>query len=85
MASEAENKQEVKQPEVKSAPLTNPKNLKKAFEATYTVKELIDAAQNLGTSKIVVRAALTKAGKDEYTMKEATNLIERMKNKEVRA
>lgn len=62
----------------------------KDFEATYTVEELVAAATNLGTTKVVVRAALTQAGKDTYTMSEAMELINRMKtkktsNKEVRA
>lgn len=58
---------------------------KKEFEATYTLAELVDAAADFGTTRIVVRAALTKAGKDAYTLKEAKNLIDKLKNREVRA
>lgn len=58
---------------------------KKAFEATYTVDELVKAADDFKTSKVVVRAALTKAGKASYTMREASQLVEKMKNKEVKA
>ena len=56
------------------------------FEATYTIEELVDAAKTeFHTNSIVVRAALTTAGKTTYTMKEARELINRMKNKEVKA
>ena len=59
---------------------------KKTFETTYTVPELVAAATTeFETSTIVVKAALTKGGKESYTMKEAKHLIERMKKKEVRA
>lgn len=58
---------------------------KPKYEPTYTMQELVDAAADFNTTSIVVRAALTKGGKDAYTMKEAKQLIERMKNKEVRA
>lgn len=57
----------------------------KAYEATYTIDELAAGAAEFNTSSIVVRAALTKAGKESYTMKEAKQFIERMKNKEVKA
>lgn len=58
---------------------------KKAFEATYTVEELVQAADEFKTSKVVVRAALTKAGKTSYTMREASLLVDKLKNKEVKA
>lgn len=71
-----------KKPEVKKD-LTP---VKKPFEATYTIPELVNAAKTeFKTSRIVVRAALTKAGKEMYTMKEAKFIIERMKKKEVKA
>ena len=57
----------------------------KEYEATYTVEELVQSAVNLGTTKTVVRAALTQGGKESYTMNEATKLIDKMKNKEVKA
>ena len=75
MANEADKK------EVKVA-----KPEKKAYEATYTIPELISAsASEFGTTSIVVRAALKKAGKYTYTMKEAKEIVEKMKKKEVRA
>lgn len=70
-------------PEVKAdIPMKNPK---KEYEATYTIAELVDAHAEFKTTRVVVRAALSKAGKEAYTLKEAKQLIERMKNKEVRA
>lgn len=74
MAAGNEKKQETKN--VKS---------EKTFEATYTVEELVAAASEFNTNRVIVRAALHKAGKAAYTMREAKQLIERMKNKEVRA
>lgn len=57
----------------------------KPFEASYTIPELVDVAKTeFNTSSIIVRAALTKEGKAAYTMKEARQLIDRMKKKEVR-
>lgn len=58
---------------------------KKEFEATYTIAELVDSAANFKTNRVVVRAALAKGGKSAYTLKEAKQLIEKMKNKEVKA
>lgn len=66
--------QEVKVPEAQ-----------KAYEATYTIEELVDASATFKTNRTVVRAALSQAGKEAYTMKEATQIIEKMKTKEVRA
>ena len=57
----------------------------KEYEATYTVEELVQSANNLGTTKTVVRAALTQGKKESYTINEAKNLINKMKNKEVKA
>lgn len=68
MASKKEAKPEVQQPK----------------EATYSIDELVQAAGTFQTNTIVVRAALTKAGKTSYTMREARQYIERMKNKEVK-
>lgn len=83
MASDAEKKQ---QPEKEAKPVKVAEKPVKAFEATYTVEELLAAsAAEFKTNRVVVRAALTKAGKKSYTMREAKQLIERMKNKEVKA
>lgn len=65
---------------------TKAKETKKVFEATYTIPELVEAAKSeFNTTSIVVRAALAKAGKESYTMREAKQLVERFKNKEVKA
>ena len=73
-----------KKPEVKKDLI--PVKKEKPFEATYTIPELVNASKSeFNTSSIVVRAALTKAGKEMYTMKEAKQLVERMKKKEVKA
>ena len=75
-AAKPEMKPEVK-PVVKPAP---------AFEATYTIPELLEAAATeFKTNRVVVRAALNKAGKETYTMNEAKRIINEMKNKEVKA
>ena len=70
--------------EIKAEKPEKPQITKKAYEATYTIAELVDASAKFQTNRSVVRAALSKAGKKAYTMREATQLIERMKNKEVR-
>ena len=72
-------KPETKKPEVKA------EKAAPVFEAKYTMAELLDAAKNLGTNRVVVRAALTSAKKDAYTMNEAKQLIDRFKHKEVNA
>lgn len=73
-----------KKPEVKKE--LTPVKKEKSFEATYTIPELMNAAKaEFNTSSIVVRAALSRAGKESYTMKEAKQIIEKMKKKEVKA
>ena len=69
MASENDKKQE--------APvITAPKQPQKKYEATYTIPELVAAAATeFKTSTIIVRAALTKAGKESYTLREANQII----------
>lgn len=58
----------------------------KAYVPTYTIPELLVAsATEFNTNKVVVRAALTKAGKNAYTLEEAKQIIEKMKYKEVNA
>ena len=75
MADKQETKQDVKQTA----------NQKKVYEPTYTIAELMEASKEFETNSIVVRAALTKGGKETYTKKEASQLIERMKKKEVKS
>ena len=65
---------------------TKAKEPTKVYEAKYTISELAKAAKSeFDTTSIVVTAALTKAGKEAYTMKEAKQLVERFKHKEVKA
>lgn len=75
-------KKEVPKQEVKA------ENPKKAFEATYTIAELMEVCAYFKTTRVVVKAALAKAGKEAYTLKEAKEIIDRFKSKktkEVRA
>ncbi|MBR5193086.1 MAG: hypothetical protein IKW37_01510 [Bacteroidaceae bacterium] len=58
----------------------------KKYEPTYTIPELVAAAKTeFKTTTVVVSAALTKAGKNAYTLEEAKQIINTMKNKEVKA
>lgn len=75
----------VNETEKKEVKVAKAEKIQKAYEATYTIAELVEASSRFGTNRVVVRAALSKAGKEAYTMKEAKQLIEKMKNKEVRA
>ena len=61
------------------------KNKTVAYETKYAIEELADAAHAFDTVPIIVRAALKTAGKNEYTMAEATDIIAKFKNKEVKA
>lgn len=56
-----------------------------AYESKYTIEELAEASHAFDTVAIIVRAALKTAGKSEYTMAEATDIIKKFKNKEVKA
>ena len=50
----------------------------------YTVNELAEAAKTaFKTDKVIVLAALTAAGKDSYSMDEATRIVTNFRNKEV--
>lgn len=50
----------------------------------YTVNELAEAAKTaFKTDKVIVLAALTAAGKDSYSMEEATRIVTKFKTKEV--
>lgn len=72
MASTSKKQESTKQPQT-------------PVEATYTIDELVAAAKTeFNTTSIIVRAALMKAGKHSYTIREAKQLVERMKNKEVK-
>lgn len=57
----------------------------KAYETKYTIKELVDAAETaFKTNKVIVHAALKAAGKEAYSMDEATRIVTAFKNKEVK-
>ena len=56
----------------------------KAYVTKYTIKELSEAAETaFGTQKVIVQAALKSAGKESYSMEEATRIVTAFKNKEV--
>jgi hypothetical protein len=56
-----------------------------AYVTQYTIKELADAAKAaFQTDKVIVLAALRSAGKEAYTMAEATKIVTAFKNKEVK-
>lgn len=68
-------KEEVKLPEAPKAP---------TYVAKYTIKELADAAKTaFGTDKAIVIAALKVAGKETYSMDEASKIVTSFKTKEV--
>lgn len=63
--------------------VTEPK--KEPYIAKYTIEELAAEAKGaFGTHKVVVQAALKKAGKDSYSMQEATSIVNKFKSKEVK-
>ena len=54
------------------------------YETKYGIEELAKAAKEaFGTHPLVARAAMKQAGKTEYTMAEATEIVGKFKNKEV--
>lgn len=53
-------------------------------ESVYTAKELADNHKAFKTSREIVVVALRLAGKETATFKEAQNIIEKFKNKEVK-
>ena len=56
------------------------------YESKYGIDELANASREaFGTRALIVRAALKQGGKEEYTMAEATKIVEKFKNKEVKA
>ena len=62
------------------------KKTEPVYESKYGLEELATAAKEaFNTRPLIVRAALKQAGKTEYTMTEATKIVEKFKNKEVKA
>lgn len=53
-------------------------------EPAYSVEELVQASETFGTTPDIIRAAFTVAGKTEAAEKEAKQLIDRFKKKEVK-
>lgn len=53
-------------------------------ECVYTTAELAANNKMFGTSRAIVVVAMKKAGKTSATIKEAKEIIEKFKNKEVK-
>lgn len=49
----------------------------------YNIEELAEASPAFGTQKVIVLAALKSAGKESYSMDEATRIVKAFKSKEV--
>lgn len=60
------------------------KPVKKQADSVYTASELADNYKVFKTSREIVVIALRLAGKETATFKEAKNIIEKFKNKEVK-
>ncbi len=60
------------------------KNAVDAPENVYTATELAENHDAFNTSYEIVAVALRLAGKDKATVSEATTIIEKFKNKEVK-
>lgn len=78
-----ETKTEIQTPkQAAEAPTPAPK--KKVVEPTYTVDEFASAPNELGNySADIVRAALSKDGKESYTIEDAKAIVKKFSEKEV--
>jgi hypothetical protein len=56
----------------------------KAVESKYSIADFISNSAMFGTSLIVVKTALELSGKTEFTKNEATEIINKFKNKGVK-
>ncbi len=74
---------ESKAPEVDSHAVKT-KEEPKVQESTYTAAELAAAHKTFGTSYEIVATAMKLSGKERATAKEAKEIIENFKNKEVK-
>lgn len=55
------------------------------YETKYRIEELVDASKPLFDSEMILaRAALKAAGKTEYTQKQAKEIVNSFKRKEVK-
>lgn len=70
----------------KAAPAAAPVNEKTSVvnESVYTAAELTDNHKVFNTSREIVEIALRMAGKKTATFREAKEIIEKFKNKEVK-
>lgn len=78
MAAAKKETQEALETTVQTMPITA------GNEPAYSVAELVQAAKTFGTTPDMIRAAFAVAGKKEATEKEAKQLIDRFKKKEVK-
>lgn len=77
-----ETKTEIQTPKQVEVPTPTPK--KKVVEPTYTVDEFASAPNELGNySADIVRAALSKDGKESYTIEDAKAIVKKFSEKEV--
>lgn len=70
----AKNQTKATEPETTAAP----------YVTKYTIEELAEASTAFATDKLIVLAALKSAGKDSYSMDEATKIVKAFKSKEVK-
>lgn len=54
------------------------------YETKYTINELVEASEAFHADRVIVRAALKNAGKESYSMSDATRIVTAFNNKEVR-
>lgn len=78
MAAAKKETQEALETTVQTMPITA------GNEPDYSVAELVQAAESFGTTPDMIRAAFAVAGKKEATEKDAKQLIDRFKKKEVK-
>lgn len=72
-------------PKTKAADTVKSETAAAPYVTKYTIAELADAAKAaFQTDKVIVLTALRMAGKDAYTMAEATRIVTTFKNKEVK-
>lgn len=70
--------------QVEETPKTAEKKATPAYVTKYTINELAEAAKTaFKTDKVIVLAALKAAGRESYSMEEATRIVTSFKNKEV--
>ncbi len=61
-----------------------PATTKNPPESIYGVEQLIASAAALNAPREIVAVALRRGGKTHYTLKEAQDLVDKLKNKEVK-